>query len=241
MATLAFNKKPATAKPAPAAAEAAPEPTTAVATVPKASKAVATLAQSPQIQGEFTSRDMAIPFLNLGQKSGMMCDEHPEWIGTWVYDKATSLGDEVKVVFCRMRKYYEEITEFGGEDIPARFATADEYREAGYNDSQIRDVAELDLLIEATEEIADNAIIDAGESCYVPARYIVRSSAYGKTVGVLLKDLAGWLKNDLASGFYTMTTEKKSGKGNTWHVPKLTTAGALPAELRAAVKETLSV
>jgi hypothetical protein len=70
---------------------------------------------------------------------------------------------------------------------------------------------------------------------------VVRSSAYGRTVGIILKDLAGWLKNDLASGSYTITTEKRTGNGNSWFVPSLKTAGPVSAELRAEIKNKFGI
>jgi hypothetical protein len=239
MATISFSKA---IKPAPAATPPTPEPVAkasemAVATT--VSAAVATLAQSPQLQGEFTQRDMAIPFLQLGQKAGMLCDEHPEWIGQWVYDKAVPLGNSVKVVVCRLKKRYEEVTEYGSQEMPQQFETFAAAQAAGV---EVRDVAEIDLLIETDDvELEPFAMLDNAGKFYMPARYVVRSTAYGKTVGIFLKDLAGWLKNDLAAGFYSMESIKKTANQNTWFAPQLAVAGKVPAELRTQIGEKFGV
>lgn len=239
MATVSFNKK----QPAPAAATQTAAATNTpqaglILTAPPAAAPVAALAQSPQIQGEFTARDMAIPFLNLGQKSGTMCDENPDWVGKFVYDKAFCLGADIRIVVVRLKKRYEEVTEFGSSEIPQTFDTYAAAQAAGV---EVRDVAEIDLLVETTPEIEEMAMVEDGETSFAPARYVVRSSAYGRTVGIILKDLAGWLKNDLSSGFYKVTSEKRTGNGNSWFTPKMATDGKVSETLRAVIREKFGV
>lgn len=237
MSTLSFHKKP-TAAAANQTAEQL-KPGALVLTGPPAkTQAVASLSQSSQIQGEFTARDMSIPYLNLGQKSGTMCDNHPDWVGKFIYDKTACLGNEIRIVVCRLRKKYEEVTEFGSPDMPQQFDTIAAAQAAGI---EVRDVAEIDVLIECDGEMEQFAMLNDGGKCYALARYVVRSSAYGRTVGIILKDLAGWLKNDLASGFYTVTTEKRTGNGNSWYVPKLATDGKVSENLRNVIREKFGV
>jgi hypothetical protein len=241
MSTISFAK----AKQSASAPDVAPKVVAAsasikdlVPTTPKTG-GTAMVAQSAQIHGEFTGRDMAIPFLNLGQKSGTLCDNHPDWPGSFVYDKTTCLGPKIKFVPCRLCKKYEEMTEFGSADIPQVFDTIATAQEAGV---EFRAMAEIDILLECNgDEMVPYAMIKVDGRSYAPARYVVRSSAYGRTVGIMLKDLAGWLKNDLASGFYSATAEKRQGNGNSWFVPKLAAAGPTSESLRAAIREKFGV
>lgn len=238
MATVSFNKKTKAPPAATQTAEQTNTPQTGALTATAPAAVSTSLAQSPQIQGEFTARDMAIPYLNLGQKSGTMCDDHPDWVGKFIYDKSTCLGEEIRVVVCRLKKRYEEATEFGSAEIPQTFDTIAAAQEAGV---EVRDVAEIDLLIECDDETEQFAMLEADGKSWAPARYVVRSSAYGRTVGIVLKDLAGWLKNDLASGLYVMTAEKRSGNGNSWFVPKLATDGKVGENLRNSIREKFGV
>lgn len=240
MATVSYTKAAQSAAPKQAPApEPAPEPAPQANPGPAPSTAVATMSQSPQLQGEFTARDMAIPYLQLGQKAGTLCDDHPEWLGKWVYDKALCLGEEINIIVCRLKKRYEEVTEYGGGDIPQQWDTEAAAKAANV---EFRDICEIDLLVEVTSEDGEQfAMLDDAGKSYAPARYNVRSTALGKTMGVLLKDLAGWLKNDLASGVYSMEAVKVTAKGNTWYTPKLTADGKVSDTLRALIREKLAV
>ena len=200
---------------------------------------VPSMISHPQLEGEFTTRDMAIPYLSLGQKSGTMTDGHPEWIGKFVYDKSALLGDKIKIVAMSLKKSYEEVTEFGGDVIPQRFTTAAEARESGV---EFREVGQVDLLLVApNKELADFATVSVDGVDLLPARWVVRSSSFGRVVGVLARDHAGWLKGDFASGFYEVTTQKQTNKGNSWFVPVMRTAGKVSPELRAEIKNRLGV
>lgn len=226
MATVSFKK--------PAAKTA--EPSMAVATAPATSTAVAAPIQhSSQLQGEFTASDAALPYLNICQKSGTMIDEHADWLGQFVYDKSLALGQEITVVFARIRKYYEERVEYGSQEIPQRFETKAAADAAG---CEYRDVGEVDLFIVTDDEqLADCAVHTSGDKAFVPTRMVARSTSYNTVVKILVKDLGQWLKGDLLSGYYTMTVEKRTNGSNSWFTPVLKTAGkvepSLVAELHA--------
>lgn len=233
MPTVSFSR----AKAAAPVVEAEPvaSTSTAVATI-DAAPPPAPYVQSKQLEGEFSSRDLATPYLGIGQKTSKTTDDHPEWVGKWIYDKATCLGDTVKAVAIRMRKYYEEVTEYDSGDIPQRWRSAAEAEASGL---EFRDVADIDLLIEAETE-HDCAIELAGK-LYLPARLTVRSSSYKGVVGVIMRDLKGWLKADLASGYYEISTKKVTTPKNSWYVPTLSTAGKVPEDLRAAIASEFDV
>lgn len=212
-------------------------PPTSRALVRRPQQAVGRPHRFRQMEGEFTSSDAAMPYLNLGQKTGNLCEDHHEWIGTFVYDKSVGLGDEIRVVFSFLKKRYEEVTDFDSPDIPMLFDTKAAAETAGV---QVRDIAELTVWIEVnpkSKAFRDNkGMLVDGDYGYVPAKYVVRSTAYGRTVGILFKDLPRSLDGEFINGFYIMTTEKKTkstAKGtNSWHVPVLTHDGPTPDSLR---------
>lgn len=204
-------------------------------------------------EGEYSAGDMATPYLQIMQKQSKNFDEHPDWLGQWVYDKQVPLGEEIKVVFLRSAKSYIEKTEFGSEVIPQRFTQMQEARKAGFNESDLQECADLDLLIEvdaASDGAEDLAFIIEEGKAYILARYSVRSTAYGKTVGILLKDASGFLTDrdangnrvgDLKNGFYMMSTDRRSNDKTSWYVPVLKTAGKTPAGLRQQINDRFSV
>lgn len=188
-----------------------------------------------QFEGEFTARDMAIPYLVICQKSGKLMDDHPQWLGNLIYDKALDLGKSVKAVFFRVKKYLVEDLPFGSDTIPQKFDTAAEAREAGVD---VVDVAELDCLIEVP------ATYDGGEDIggkhYAPARYTVRSTAFRATVPILRKDVGLRLHGDLTAGVYDLSVEKKTYGANSWFAPKLSAAGATPEAVQNYIAEKLA-
>ena len=259
MATTISFKKPATAPAQAPTTTAAPEgkvigTATAVANTnvlppPTASTAVVAAPQTqittPEdykgvggFEGEFTSRDMATPYLAIFGKTTKGFEEHPDWLGQWVYDKSVPLGTELRVLFVRCTKWWVEDLPFGAEAIPQRFRTLADARAAGFNEGQLKESADLDLLIEVDAEaegVADLAHIIDGDKGYIMARYGVRSTAYGRTVGILTKDASGYLKGNLINGFYKLTTQLKTGPKGTYFIPVLKVDGPSSPDLRKEI------
>jgi hypothetical protein len=221
-------------------ADAPTPPETALALVDKPDMQVAPAnpVQSAQLDGEFTPRDVAVPRLKLGQKTGAATDENPDLIGKWIFDGAVNLGPQVNVIVTRISKYYMEDIEYGSEQKPQIFKKHADAVAAGV---LVKDVADIDLLIQVPDDADLPSAVLLGDKEYAAARYTVQSSAYGRTVGILLRDLAGWLKGDFASGAYTMDTVKKTDGKNSWFTPSLKTAGPVPAETRTAIREMFGV
>lgn len=195
-------------------------------------------------EGEFTPKDMATPYLSIFQKSSKGFEDNMDWLGQWVYDKAFPLGDTIRVVFVRAAKSYIEKTEFGSDVIPQRFSKIAEARAAGFSDSEMQETAELDLLIEvdsAAEGAGDLARMFDGDKAYIHARYTVRSSAYGRTVGILAKDYAGFLKGNLINGFYQLRAEQRKSDKGTYYTPSLKTDGPTPLSLRNEIIERMGL
>lgn len=232
---VSFNKA---AKQSPPAAAPA-EPLAVAKTEPDLAVAAPMQQVNPaQLDGEFTPRDVAVPRLKLGQKTGAATDENPDLIGKWIFDGAINLGPQVGIIVTRISKYYMEDVEYGSDTKPQIFKKHADAVAAGV---LVKDVADIDLLIAVPADADIPAAVDLGGADYAPARYTVQSSAYGRTVGILLRDLAGWLKGDFASGAYTMDAVKKTDGKNSWFTPQLKSAGAVPKELREAIREKFGV
>lgn len=233
---VSFAKNKSTA-PQPQEQQSQPVPEMAVATAPQ--MAVSThQPQSAQLDGEFTPRDVAVPRLKLGQKTGAATDENPDLIGKWIFDGAINLGPQVGIIVTRISKYYMEDVEYGSDTKPQIFKKHADAVAAGV---LVKDVADIDLLILVPPDADIPAAVDLNGKDYAPARYTVQSSAYGRTVGILLRDLAGWLKGDFASGAYTMDAIKKTDGKNSWFTPQLKAAGHVAPELREAIRNQFGV
>lgn len=171
-------------------------------------------------EGEFTAADRKVPYLAICQKSGKMMDDNPTWLGNFVYDKLHMLGNKLNVIFFKCKKSYVEDLPYGSEAFPQKFATIAESRDAGV---AVQEVGELDCLIEVPLDFEGAEDIEG--KGYIPARYTVRSTAYGATVRILVKDVNLRLKGVLASGMYTLAVEKKTNGSNSWFAPKLSPNG----------------
>lgn len=195
-------------------------------------------------EGEWTAKDMATPYLTIVGKTSKAFDVHPEWIGQWLYDKEYPLGTELRVVFIRATKWFVQDLPFGSPQVPQRFARMADARAAGFNESTLKDTAELDLLIEvdaSAEGVSDLAHIIDGDKGYILARYSVQSTAYGKTASILAKDMGGFLKGNLINGFYQAVTQSKTGPKGTYFIPILKTDGKTPDSLRQQIADRLSL
>lgn len=221
--------------------------TTALATAQSTGVALteedaATKAGIGTFQGEWNSRDLAIPYLSIFQKSGKNFEDHPDWLGHFVWDKEFDMGDSITVVFFRASKYYLETLPFNSEKVSARFDKMEDARNAGFNPSQLTELADLDLLIEIPAEMEgaeDLARFIVADKAYLLARYTVRSTSY-KIARVLMKDAGGWLKGNLINGKYELGTAKQVNGNNSWHAPTLKTAGGTSEGLRAAIIESFA-
>lgn len=195
----------------------------------------AAIAMPGQFEGEFTSRDFAIPSLVICQKSGKLMDDNPSWLGHIIYDKCLDLGSSVKAIFFRVKRYFIEDLAFGSDSLPRKFDTVAEAREAGVD---VVDIAELDCLVEVPADFDSGEQI--GESFYAPARYTVRSTAFRSTVPILRKDVSLRLKGDLTAGVYQISSVKKTYGPNSWFAPQLAAAGSTPPEVHQYIAEKLA-
>jgi hypothetical protein len=190
-------------------------------------------------EGEFSAKDMRVPYLSICGPSSQSFKDDPSLLGQFILNKNLPFGETIRAIFFRATKKYREDLPYDPNStvIAKVFNTRAEYLAAGFNDSQVKDVADLDLLIEVDgnlEGVDELADLFVGDKAYFLARYSVQSTAYGKLVPVLMGDMKGFLKGNLVNGYYDLTTTKGSGK-NLYFYPTPKTAGPTSIELRRAI------
>jgi len=224
------------ATPAPETTEARPPVSTEVTIVDDGVDVPALrgggLTEVRGLEGEWSSRDAAIPQLAVGQRMSKSLEEHPEFLGKFVYDKGESLGDTLRVIVTRMRKYYLDNTDYGSGDIPNRYANMTEVRAAGQVGNVV-DVVDVDMLVlSATDEQYERCTFtDSEDHGYYPVRMTVRGGNLLSFVGVVVRDLAGWLKGCMETGFYEIRSVKKTNAKGTWYAVAAKAAGKVPEDL----------
>lgn len=208
-----------------------PEPSTALAETTTRELA-ASMAPGGAFEGDFNARDVSIPYLSIVGKTSSAMDEHPQWLGQFLYDKWLALGDKVNAVFFRVRKYYKQSLDFGSQEIPERFDRLDEAKASGVD---FHEVADIDCLIEVPAEsgIGD----EVGGKYYAPARLTVQKSSYGATVPILRREFSLRLKNVLHSGLFSVEAKKRTGDKGSWYVPNLRNSGFASQELQDYIAE----
>jgi hypothetical protein len=179
--------------------------------------------------------DMDIPYLNIGQRTGELTDSNPGLIGHFVYDKVFDLGEEVEVIFVSRDRFWMEDVEYGSNDIPDVFRSMEEVRAFK---SDVVDVVDLNFLFATTPATKDNVLVGTD---WVPAKARFRKGSVKATNGVLLRHLAGFLKNDLPSGKFKLKTTKKTFNSNSWYAPTLTPAGPVDEATRDEIREKFGV
>lgn len=190
-------------------------------------------------EGEWTARDMAVPYLSLLQKTSPNFDAHPDWLGQFIFDKEFPLGTEIVIVAIRASKYLLENLPYGDTQIPKRFTKVEDAKAAGFTADKLVDVADIDLLIELDaniEGISDIASIVVDDKAYLMARYSVRSSSF-KVARILMKDASGWLRGNLLNGKYVLSSGLVTSGKNSWYAPTLKAAGPTSTNLRREVLE----
>jgi len=240
-----------------------PETTTNTGIVPLQNQTIArSLPQlGGQFQGDYDANDKGIPYLSLVQKQGEYAQKDSSSLGKFVYDKDVLLGSEIRVIFGLVTKFFVEKLTQGSPKVPQRFDTKKEADEAIEESRKMRSLAEqqglknipelmevteaanIDLLVEVDKdsELIKYANKILGNKGYILTRYTARSTAYGTTVKILLKDYFSFLKGDLSSYYYKMSSVEKSNQGFNWFAPTLRVDGQVSQEVKEVAYEIFGV
>jgi hypothetical protein len=254
-----------TQKPSPEPA-ADPSTSTATAEAPASSSAVAVReSQAPalptppnhaQVEGEIDPSDLNMDRVNLVQKSGNLGDNFEP--GSFVLAKEVVLakkGESFEFVVLKIKKSYQEDLPYdpsGNGEMPRRFNTAQEVREAGgslkWGDpGYYRDFATALVLIPAPEGITQDEkeskfiYEDAEGKAYALALWnFVKTGYTAAAKKIFTAGMIGHLKGGYELGAWSCGSELKSAAGNSWYQPVLKPAGKTTPEFQAFAKEVLS-
>jgi len=204
------------------------------------STTVATKAHAPKrieynskgLEGEFTTDDLATPYLSLVGKTGDLSDEFDP--GCFVYDKELEISDGDKknpfeLTVIKMKRIFIEYIEYGEEGTPEEFASLNDAIDAGWhNEYEDRDDGRyvipkliMVVLIEVDEELQQFAY---GKKSYALAAWILQKSGYTSSGKMLYRAaLKGHLRDCVWAAPWDLWShyEEKKVKDFKYYVPKV--------------------
>lgn len=245
--TEVTNSTPSNEQPAPAAAEA-PADAAAEAAALSTGSGDSTLAttgeDNPDMEGEYGSRDLLYPRLNLVQKSGTLADSFAP--GSWVLGKEVSIGSHdvpLRFVALRTKKLYQEQLPYGSSVMPQTFATTEEFKAAGFSlqwgaDARVAEIAHILLWIPQPEGVDAPHIfsMESPEGMGTLAGFTAARTAYGSFAKPLINAGFNFLapaKGGLKAGWWTVTNTLEKKENNSWWLPRIKPAGPTGETLRA--------
>lgn len=222
--------------PAPAAKAGltkAPAPETTTALAHPASPAV------EGFDGELDSSDIRLPRLNIVNGNSKLHTEDDYPIGAFIVEKELQIGskeDVLTIVCLNIAKSYQQKLPYGESDeMPLRFRTKEEVEANGgttkYSDEAVKAQefyaarADMVLAILAPEGLDESELHrfpeELGDSRWGRFIFTVTGGGYQSMAVPIITAALGKLKTrgGLAAGVFTVKSEKRSGKGNTWVVP----------------------
>ena len=215
-----------------------PTPTAVAETVDEAlpMAVAAPVTAGGQLEGEFSNKDVAVPYLRIAHATSKGASDAPNMIGNFVIAEGTILGKILTVTFLRISKHYQEKTEYGDTTMPKRWNRIVDAQNSGCD---FEEHGVLDMLIEVpadrTAELEDLVYATVDGKDFMAARLDVKTRGYRNTVGVLLRDKDAWLKGFFKNGKYTLSVDKRTDGKNTWFVPTIKACGPTSTELREEI------
>lgn len=183
-----------------------------------------------QVNGEFTSRDIIIPYLNLVAKTGELSNQFPA--GSFVYNREVIVGDGKKatsITVLRMSKFYRQDLAYGTDEMPKTFTTRRDVIAAGGHVGFQPDAEEgsdryseaMDTIILVKSPAKDNPLFPFefdGEG-YALAKWYITKSAYKSVGAKLFTDSQMALKDGIDTASYDLTSTIKTATVGSWYVP----------------------
>lgn len=238
------------------------EPAPQNAVVVKETQTLAVVGEDPSkgLFGEWGREDMRLPRINLVNKTGDLSNLFTP--GVWVVNKEHELNKldpknknasiPLRVIPLRLGAEYQESLPYDPNVRGRVFKTAEEVRAHGgviaygKGEGKFAKVAHIELLVEAPEDLGEDAssvfFYTLGDKKYARVIYTAGGTAYSETAPVLYNDVKmGFLaKTGFGGGFYTLGSRLKTGDKGSWWLPVLKTAGLVPAETLEEVRAILS-
>lgn len=193
------------------------------------------------LDGDFTTRDIKLPRLNLVQKTSDAVDAgfRPGDILFKTGDVIIPLDLPSEVTVLHLKKQYQQVLPYGSPELPKTFETAGELRAAGFTtnygeENYCREIATVQVLFPAPADLPEEALdlfpysFDGRD--YAIALMTLAGSAYTNGAKPIITAFMSHLRGTHWEGKWLLSSEKKSGGGNTWHAPSFKMAGRHSAE-----------
>lgn len=244
MATLSFDSK----ETAPQEERDKEEVSKALAPVPEKTLAQkAHYFESDDAEGEFSSRDIQWPSLNLVTKTSADADTFG--IGAWLVNKETPVGkmtEPLNVVAVKIQKAYQEQLPFGTGARARMFRTAAEVEAAGLSlewgsDARAAEVLGVRFWLPQPKDVDAPHIfmLESPEGMGTIVKFFAARTAYGSVGKTLIQASQTFLRPDrggMASKWWELTATKEAKNGNTWLLPRLKPGNATSPEMIAFLK-----
>lgn len=265
---------PAEAAKAVAAAESAPvverplNPEAAADLLPAVREENSAMMRMEDVQiggmaGEFTSRDLVIPRIEIVQALGPNSERFPG--GTVIFNKTVTLAkfalgpqdkeQSLHIVALYAKKYIEEVLPYDPNGpLPRTFPTMEAAKAAGLRTEwgpkgpdgksispQVRQAANLLVLVEQPEGM-DPVLFpfeDSGKR-FAIAMWTVRGNAYKKVAKTMFSNMHFALRGNLASGTWTMVVKREPLNGKLVYVPNVSLTATTSPTLIQMVKDMMS-
>jgi hypothetical protein len=200
-----------------------------------------------ELEGEFGSSDIQLPYLSLVNKTGQLSNEFTP--GHFVYNKQVVVADgkaPMPITVLGMKKDYVEDIDFDADIMPRTFAKLADAQSEGYSieyeaEKRVKpracmltlvpvpdDYGQYFLPIELMEEWGEYAgkVVEEPPTAFALAMWIVQSSAYTSVAKpVATARMSGHLRDGLHHGLWLLQSELKSYKQNSWMAPRIRAAG----------------
>lgn len=238
--------------------------TETIVVVPTPDKTLATAAvgsPSKGLIGEWTTKDIRLPRLNLVNKSGELANSFIP--GCYVISKEHQINNlaegsrekssPLNVIVATMNKQYQENIAFDDRDTKTAqgpFNTAAEVKNAGGRISRDKgegcfsEIAHLELFIEQPETLAEDATAlffnTLGGKKFARVVWTVSGTAYGAVAVTVASALRGHLaQTGLVGGWWQLSSSLIKGQTNSWWQPAIKTNGLTDAKLSEEVEALL--
>ena len=206
--------------------------------------------------GEFTSKDMLIPRLEIVQALGPNSEKFPG--GTVIFNKVTTLAkfalgpqdkeQPLNIVALFAKKFIEEVLKYDPNGpLPRTFATMEDATKAGLRTGwgpkqadgtdlkpQVREVVSLLVLVQQPEGVDPILFpLECEGKRYALGMWTVRGTAYKKVAKVMFSNMHYALGGNLAKGVWTMVVKRENFDGKLVYVPNIALVGTTPDALRS--------
>lgn len=195
-----------------------------------------TPAATSGLEGDFNSKDIRLPRLNLVQKTSDAVDAgfRPGDILFKSGDAIIPLHLPTEATVLNLKKVYQEDVPYGSDIKPRVFDTAAEVRENGGStewgaENKFNEMAHIQLLFSAPddtpEEMLDLFPYEFEGKSYAVAMITLTKSSYTAAAKPVITALMSHLRGKHWHGKWALGSDKKTGGGNSWYVPTLKANG----------------